>query len=265
MDTKDMAIYAENVKKKVRLGVLDRRAFREDVSSKFSKGKTQDSSQYLMAVDGVSFVIKKGERVGLIGRNGAGKSTLLKMICRITEPTEGFIGVNGRVTSMLEIGVGFHSELTGKDNIYLSGSILGMSKSEIDERLDEIIAFSGLEEFMDTPVKRYSTGMYLRLAFAVSAHLRADIVILDEVLAVGDLEFQKKCIATMKEIALEEQRTVLYVSHNMETVKELCNRCLVMDKGKIVFDGPVEESIAVYKKLMAIDSDSLEGVENAQG
>ena len=198
------------------------------------------------ALDDVSVEVKKGETLGIIGANGAGKSTLLKLISRITTPTRGEIFIDGKVASLLEVGTGFHPELTGRENIYLNGSILGMSRKEIDSKLNSIIEFSECEQFIDTPVKRYSSGMYVKLAFSVSAHLDADILIMDEVLAVGDVKFQHKCLDKMREIAAQEQRTILYVSHNMESVRRLCKRCIILDHGKIVYDGDTDEACKRY-------------------
>jgi lipopolysaccharide transport system ATP-binding protein len=195
----------------------------------------------------VSFEVKPGEVVGVIGRNGAGKSTLLKILSRITEPTAGYGDIRGRVGSLLEVGTGFHPELTGKENIYLNGAILGMRRSEIERQFDEIVAFAEVEKFIDTPVKHYSTGMYLRLAFAVAAHLEPEILLVDEVLAVGDLAFQKKCLGKMGEVA-QQGRTVLFVSHNMSAVKELCQRGILLEFGKVVFNGESALCIAEYMK-----------------
>ena len=200
----------------------------------------------ILALDGVTLDVREGEALGIIGKNGAGKSTLLKILCQITAPTEGEIAYRGRIASMLEVGIGFHGEMTGRENIYLNGAILGMTKAEIDAKLQDIIDFSEVEEFIDTPVKRYSSGMFVKLAFSVAAHLDSEILIMDEVLAVGDQDFQKKCLKKMKEAAQIDGRTVLYVSHNMETIRRLCNRCIVLDEGLIVFDGDVDQAIAVY-------------------
>jgi lipopolysaccharide transport system ATP-binding protein len=198
------------------------------------------------ALKDVSFEIKQGDRVGIIGRNGAGKSTLLKILSRITEPTTGRITINGRVASLLEVGTGFHPELTGRENIFLNGAILGMGKEEIKRKFDEIVAFAEVEKFLDTPVKRYSSGMYVRLAFAVAAHLEPEILIIDEVLAVGDLRFQKKCLGKMQDVSEREGRTVLFVSHGMATVRKLCSRALLLEGGLIKIDGDVNEGIDCY-------------------
>lgn len=197
------------------------------------------------ALSDVSFSINQGERVGIIGRNGAGKSTLLKLLSRITTPTKGKIELRGRVASLLEVGTGFHPELTGRENVYLNGAILGMSRSEIRRKFDEIVAFADIEKFLDTPVKRYSSGMYVRLAFAVAAHLESEALLVDEVLAVGDAEFQKKCIYKMSEVA-KGGRTILFVSHNMNAVQNLCNRGIVLNKGSIIFEGNIQKAIDTY-------------------
>jgi lipopolysaccharide transport system ATP-binding protein len=199
-----------------------------------------------MALSDINLTVYRGEALGIIGGNGAGKSTLLKLLSRITAPTTGMIDLYGRVSSMLEVGTGFHGQLTGRENIYMNGAILGMTKAEIDRKIDSIIAFSEMEKFIDTPVKRYSSGMFVRLAFSVAAHLDSEIMIMDEVLAVGDMAFQKKCLARMREAAGQEGRTVLYVSHNMNTIRDLCDRCILLDKGQILFDGDVETAVHLY-------------------
>ena len=209
-------------------------------AKQYTKGDT------FLALDGVNLEVNRGERIGIIGANGAGKSTLLKVLCRITSPTDGRVRFRGRIASMLEVGTGFHAELTGRENIYLNGAILGMTKKEVTSKIDSIIEFSECEKFIDTPVKRYSSGMFVKLAFAVAAHLDAEIMIMDEVLAVGDMHFQKKRIGKMRDLATEEDRTVLYVSHNMNTIRDLCDRCIVLDHGKIVFDGDVEDAVKIY-------------------
>ena len=206
---------------------------KEDPNSKIGQDKYSGDEDHYWALRDISFDIKQGDRIGIIGKNGAGKSTLLKLLSRITAPTEGTIKIKGKVASLLEVGTGFHGELTGKENIYLNGAILGMKKRRIDQKLDEIIAFSGIEHHIDTPVKRYSSGMYVRLAFAVAAHLDSDILIADEVLAVGDAEFQKKALGKMQDLSTGEGRTVLFVSHNMGAVKKLCNCGIVLEMGKI--------------------------------
>lgn len=251
-------IKTENLTKEYKLGVIGSGTLRHDLQSWYARKRGRDdpnlrigANQYsagdrFLALDSLNIEIDRGERVGIIGANGAGKSTFLKLLSRVTSPTDGEIRFRGRIASMLEVGTGFHGELTGRENIYLNGAILGMSKAEITEKIDKIIEFSECEKFIDTPVKRYSSGMFVKLAFAVAAHLDAEILIMDEVLAVGDMQFQKKCIAKMRELALNENRTVLYVSHNMNTIRELCSRCIVLDHGKKIFDGDVESAIKIY-------------------
>ena len=203
----------------------------------------------LVALDDVSFDVQRGEAVGVIGRNGAGKSTLLKILSRITPPSDGYIDLVGSVGSLLEVGTGFHPELTGIENVYLNGAVLGMPPAEVTRRLDEIVAFSEVDNFLDTPVKRYSSGMRVRLAFAVAAHLDPDVLIVDEVLSVGDAGFQRKCMTKMQSVASHEGRTVLYVSHNLVTLENLCERSLLLDRGQLVFDGPTGDAIARYSRL----------------
>ncbi len=209
------------------------------------------------ALKDVSFEIKQGECVGIIGRNGAGKSTLLKILSRITEPTTGLISIKGRVASLLEVGTGFHPELTGRENIYLNGAILGMSRVEIKKKFDEIVAFAEVEKFLDTPVKRYSSGMYVRLAFAVAAHLEPEILVVDEVLAVGDAAFQKKCLGKMGDVATKEGRTVLFVSHNMAVIQKLCSQAIYISQGKIVKQGKVNRIVKSYLSSMESFNDEL--------
>ena len=254
----ELMIKIDNVKKQYRLGAIGGGTLQGDLQSWWAKvrGKEDPNSKIgtkiykknekFMALDGVSFDVKPGERVGIIGHNGAGKSTLLKILSRVTAPTEGQICLNGRVTSMLEVGTGFHGELTGRENIYMNGAILGMTKAEIDSKIDEIIEFSECGQFIDTPVKRYSSGMYVKLAFSVAAHLDSEIMIMDEVLAVGDMAFQKKCLEKMNSVSKEQGRTILYVSHNMNTIRQLCNRCVVLEHGKISYMGDCETAIAKY-------------------
>ena len=253
----ETAIRIENLKKRYRLGAIGgqtlnaelqswwaRKRGKEDPNAKIGQS-AERSGETFWALDGIDLEIKKGEAVGIIGSNGAGKSTLLKILSRVTAPTEGDIWIDGRVASMLEVGTGFHGELTGRENIYMNGAILGMTKKEVDEKIESIIDFSECRQFIDTPVKRYSSGMYVKLAFAVASHLDAEIMVMDEVLAVGDMKFQKKCLGKMGDEA-KGGRTVLYVSHNMATIRNLCTRCIVLDKGKIVFDGDVEKAIEIY-------------------
>ncbi len=220
------------------------------------RGARGSEEEFFWALRNVSFEIEPGEAVGLIGPNGAGKSTLLKVLARITEPTEGRGFVRGRVGSMLEVGTGFHSELTGRENVLLSGAVLGMSRAEILRKFDEIIAFAEVEQFVDTPVKHYSSGMHLRLGFAVAAHLDSNILIVDEVLAVGDERFQRKCIEKMEEVSNRAGRTILFVSHNLAAVRGLCGRCLLLDRGKLLDDGPAADVIAGYVKSMGAASAS---------
>ncbi len=261
----DLAIKVDHIYKQYQLGAIGGTTLKKEIQSKLARlrnkedpnlkigQKAYDKNDRFLALEDVSLTVKKGETIGIIGQNGAGKSTLLKLICRVTAPTRGSIYMNGRLTSMLEVGTGFHNELTGRENVYLNGAILGMSKAEIDEKFDEIVAFSEVGQFIDTPVKRYSSGMKVKLAFAVASHLDSEIMIMDEVLAVGDVSFQNKCIARMKHVASEEDRTILYVSHNMSTVRSLCDRCVVLDHGKLIFEGAVEDAIAVYMKNDALD------------
>ena len=258
MENQELVLKVDNVKKKYRLGVIGggtlqgdlqswwaRIRGKEDPNSKIGEDPTAKNGTF-MALKGISFEVKKGERLGIIGGNGAGKSTTLKILSRVTAPTEGTVYINGRISSMLEVGTGFHPELTGRENIYLNGAILGMTKEEVDRKMEDIIEFSECRQFIDTPVKRYSSGMYVKLAFSVAAHLDSEILIMDEVLAVGDMKFQQKCLKKMREVAENEGRTVLYVSHNMNTIRQLCDRCIVLEKGKIIYNGAVEEAIQIY-------------------
>jgi lipopolysaccharide transport system ATP-binding protein len=207
---------------------------------------TLPTKETFVALKNIDFDIAMGDRLGIIGRNGAGKSTLLKILSRITEPTEGKVTLRGRVASLLEVGTGFHPELTGRENIYLNGAILGMTRSEIRRKFDQIVSFAEVEKFLDTPVKRYSSGMYVRLAFAVAAHLEPEILIIDEVLAVGDVQFQKKCLGKMEDVSKSEGRTILFVSHNLVAVQNLCDKALLLDKGNLVADGPTKAVISQY-------------------
>jgi lipopolysaccharide transport system ATP-binding protein len=210
-------------------------------------GQTNDTREDFWALRDISFELKRGEVLGIIGRNGAGKSTLLKILSRITEPTTGKVRIKGRVASLLEVGTGFHPELTGRENIYLNGAILGMSRVEVKAKFDEMVAFAEVERFLDTPVKRYSSGMYVRLAFAVAAHLEPEILVVDEVLSVGDAQFQKKCLGRMQRVS-REGRTVLFVSHNMVAVRMLCTRAVLLDQAELAYDGDIEQAIAVYQE-----------------
>lgn len=264
MEEKDIAIQITGLKKRYRLGTIGGGTLRGDLQSWWARkrgkedpnkrigAKTYGKNETFMALDGIDLTVYKGERLGIIGHNGAGKSTLLKLLSRVTGPTEGEICLDGRISSMLEVGTGFNGELTGRENIYLNGAILGMTKAEIDSKIEKIIDFSEVRQFIDTPVKRYSSGMYVKLAFAVASHLDSEILIMDEVLAVGDMAFQKKCLDKMSQVSQDEGRTILYVSHNMNTIRQLCDRCIVMDHGKIIFNGDVEEAIGIYMGMVQI-------------
>lgn len=249
----DTVIQVENLGKQYRIGQREsyltfRETITKAVRAPFTRNKgdgNQTDGDLFWALKDVSFEVKRGEVLGIIGRNGAGKSTLLKILTRITEPTEGRATIHGRVASLLEVGTGFHPELTGRENIFLNGAILGMSKREIERKFDEIVAFSEIEKFLDTPVKRYSSGMYVRLAFAVAAHMEPEILLIDEVLAVGDAQFQKKCLGKMGDVA-SEGRTVLFVSHNMAAIQELCSRTIVLAGGHVVEDAPAPKAISDY-------------------
>ena len=241
---KATAISVEQLSKRYTIGTKKADSFRQALGAFFQKKKNKSS---FLAVNDLNFTINKGEVVGIIGKNGAGKSTLLKLLSQITKPSEGTIRINGRVASLLEVGTGFHPELTGRENIFLNGTILGMTRAEVKQKFDEIVAFSGVEQFIDTPVKHYSSGMYVRLAFSVAAHLEPEILIIDEVLAVGDADFQQKCLGKMKSIA-GEGRTVLFVSHNLAAVKELCQKGIVLEKGKLVFIGDSDAAIQAYQQ-----------------
>ena len=258
METNDLAILMRGVKKQYRLGAISGRTLQADLQSWWAKKRGLEDpnlrigvdaskiGELFLALDGIDLSVRQGERLGIIGTNGAGKSTLLKLISRVTAPTEGEIDIWGRVSSILEVGTGFHREMTGRENIYMNGAILGMTRSEIDEQMENIIEFSEIREFIDTPVKRYSSGMFVKLAFSVAAHLKNEIMIMDEVLAVGDMAFQQKCLDRMRQAADDEGRTILYVSHHMHTIRQLCERCVVLDAGHIVFDGDPEQAISIY-------------------
>ncbi|WP_147678590.1 ABC transporter ATP-binding protein [Algibacter pacificus] len=262
MGNKDIILKAENISKQYRLGLVGTGTISHDLNRWWSKirGKedpylkvgesndrsTKGNSEYVWALQDINFEVKRGEVLGIIGKNGAGKSTLLKILSKVTGPTTGEIKTRGRIASLLEVGTGFHGEMTGRENVYLNGAILGMTKKEIASKIDEIIEFSGCQRYIDTPVKRYSSGMTVRLAFAVAAFLEPEILVIDEVLAVGDAEFQKKAIGKMQDISRGEGRTVLFVSHNMAAVKNLCTRAIVLQQGRIVFDGGQNESVDYY-------------------
>jgi lipopolysaccharide transport system ATP-binding protein len=257
-------IRVENISKLYKLGVVSTGTLRDDLAIWFAKiqGKEsplkkvgasnalndKESDGYVWSLKDISFDVKQGEVVGVIGKNGAGKSTLLKILSKITSPTHGRIHIKGRIASLLEVGTGFHSELTGRENIYLNGAILGMTKREIKSKIDEIVEFSGISKYIDTPVKRYSSGMTVRLGFAVAAHLEPEILIVDEVLAVGDAEFQKKCLGKMKDVSVNEGRTVIFVSHNMAAVENLCDRAILLDKGSVFLDSNVKSVTDEYAR-----------------
>jgi lipopolysaccharide transport system ATP-binding protein len=255
----ETAIKVENLSKKYIInhqkGLSSNKSLRESISNtarsvgqtllQSSDKKNNQSREDFWALEDISFEIKQGDRVGIIGRNGAGKSTLLKILSRVTEPTHGKIRIHGRVASLLEVGTGFHQELSGRENIYLNGAILGMGKEEIKRKFDEIISFAEVEKFLDTPVKRYSSGMYVRLAFAVAAHLEPEVLIVDEVLAVGDAQFQKKCLGKMESVA-QEGRTVLFVSHNMQAISTLTCNCIFLRNGKLMMKGSTQSVISEY-------------------
>lgn len=244
--TEEISIRVDAVSKQYKIGKNQSDSLRESLLSSFKKKGASMESFY--ALKDLTFQINKGDVIGIIGKNGAGKSTLLKILSQITKPTRGRIEINGRVASLLEVGTGFHPELTGRENVYLNGTILGMSRQEVKAKFDEIVAFSGVEKFIDTPVKHYSSGMYVRLAFAVAAHLEPEILIIDEVLAVGDAEFQKKCIGKMKDVA-NTGRTVLFVSHNIAAIKALCNKGILIHHGQLLFSGNIDETVNEYYKL----------------
>ncbi len=268
--TDNWMIRVDHVSKQYRLGMIGGGTLRDELQRTAAKlrGK-EDPTQKIgartagkigelfYALDDVSFDVKKGEAVGIIGHNGAGKSTILKLISQVTGPSSGTIELNGRVACMLEVGTGFHHELSGRENIYMNGAILGMTKTEIDRKIEDIIEFSECRQFIDTPVKRYSSGMYVKLAFSVAAHLDSEIMIMDEVLAVGDAKFQEKCLGRMGDEA-HGGRTVLYVSHNMNTIRSLCSRVIVLDHGKKVYDGDVEQGITLYNGLKRLSSSQID-------
>ncbi|MGH7775350.1 MAG: ABC transporter ATP-binding protein [Candidatus Binatia bacterium] len=273
----DLAIRIENLSKRYRIGQREpyyalRDVLTNAIAAPFRRLRSTLNgrrpslgaqrlapSDTLWALKDVSFEVKQGEVVGIIGRNGAGKSTLLKILSRVTKPTAGYAEIQGRAGSLLEVGTGFHPELTGRENIYLNGAILGMRRQEIGRKFDEIVAFAEIEKFIDTPVKRYSSGMYVRLAFAVAAHLEPDILIVDEVLAVGDVGFQKKCLGKMQDVT-QRGHTVLFVSHNMGAIKSLCSRALLLDGGRVVCEGGVDQTIGAYYASMAVTERSQTGV-----
>lgn len=260
----DIAIKLENISKLYRLGEIGTGTLSHDLNRWWHRVKGKEDpyailgeennreskgGDWVWAIKDVSFEVKQGEVMGIIGKNGAGKSTLLKILSRVTAPTTGTIKAKGRIASLLEVGTGFHPELTGRENIFLNGAILGMTKAEIRKKFDEIVAFSGVERYIDTPVKRYSSGMYVRLAFAVAAHLESEILIVDEVLAVGDADFQKKCMGKMGEISNKEGRTVLFVSHNISALRSLCNRGMLLNNGKVVLVDDTDVAVSEYLRF----------------
>jgi lipopolysaccharide transport system ATP-binding protein len=252
----DIAIRVENLSKQYKIGMVKyhHNTLRDQLAESLKalvrgNGRVYHSKDTIWALQDVSFEVKEGEVVGVIGRNGAGKSTLLKILSRITKPTSGYAKIDGRVGSLLEVGTGFHPELTGRENIYLNGAILGMRKLELDRKFDEIVAFAEVEKFLDTPVKHYSSGMYVRLAFAVAAHLELEILLVDEVLAVGDAAFQQKCLGKMRDVA-RAGRTILFISHNLQAVQNLCNRGFFLSRGNIAFVGPVQDAVRYYLKYI---------------
>ena len=277
---KNIAIRAENISKQYRLGEVGTGTISHDLNRFWAKmrrkedpflkiGESNDRSQkggseYVWSLKDINFEIEKGDAVGIIGRNGAGKSTLLKLLSRVTKPTTGHFDVDGRIASLLEVGTGFNPEMTGRENIFLNGAILGMRKHEIKKKFDEIVDFSGVERYIDTPVKRYSSGMYVRLAFAVAAHLESEILIVDEVLAVGDAEFQKKCLGKMGDVSKGEGRTVLFVSHNMTSIQNLCNKALLLENGNIHYTGSCEIAVQKYLRQNTI-SQNFSEAKNRKG
>jgi lipopolysaccharide transport system ATP-binding protein len=257
-------IEVRNLSKKYKIGERQRYlSLRDSVSNLFSKKNTPDGSGQVKgsefwALDDVNFDIQAGESIGIIGRNGAGKSTLLKILSRITPPTKGSVILRGRMASLLEVGTGFHSELTGRENVFMNGSILGLKKREIEAKFDEIVDFSGVEQFIDTPLKHYSSGMQLRLAFAVAAHLEPEILVIDEVLAVGDSIFQQKCMDKMTQLSQTENRTILFVSHNLFAVKQLCKKVILIDKGSLIKNGESQDVIDFYNQRSAIKGKEID-------
>lgn len=272
----EIVIKIENLKKKYRLGVIGGTTLQAELSSWWAKVRKKEDPNSIIGTDpgrvgeqfwalnGINLEVSRGEALGIIGLNGAGKSTLLKILSRVTAPTEGKIKIKGRISSMLEVGTGFHEELTGRENIYLNGAILGMNKLEVDKKIDSIIDFSECRRFIDTPVKRYSSGMYVKLAFAVAAFLDSEIMIMDEVLAVGDMNFQKKCLRKMGDSAQYEGKTILYVSHNMSTIQQLCTRCIVLEKGMVIYDGDVKGAIKIYLGKHLTDYKVYYDLENSK-
>lgn len=268
----EVVLRVENLSKQYRLGKIGTGSLRQDISYWWNHSVlrkqdpffyAEEDERFIWALKDISFELSKGEALGIIGSNGSGKSTLLKIISRITAPTSGFVRGKGTISSILEIGTGFHPELSGRENIFMSGFALGMTKNEIKTKFDEIVAFSGIEKFIDTPVKRYSSGMYVRLAFAVAAHLEPDILIIDEVLAVGDAEFQKKCMGKMQDVSKESGRTVLFVSHNMTAVTNLCSKAIWLEKGILNKMGSAKDVVRAYLEKFARPSEPKEWPETS--
>ena len=272
----ETAVSFENVSKQYRLGTIGTGTLSHDlnrwmlkmrgkedpylkIGEKSTVGSEQLAEEYVWAIRNINLEIKEGEVVGIIGKNGAGKSTLLKILSRITSPTTGRVTAYGRIASLLEVGTGFHPEMTGRENVFMNGAIMGMSKREIRSKFEEIVAFSGVEKFIDTPVKRYSSGMTVRLGFAVAAHMEPEILVVDEVLAVGDAEFQNKCLGKMQDISQGEGRTILFVSHNMTAIERLCKKAVVLENGEIAFNGEVKEGVSYYLDRKAPEGESIVG------
>lgn len=278
-------IKVENLSKLYRLGIIGTRTISEDLNRLWARftGKedpylkigesnnraVKGKSDFVYALKDINFSVQEGERFGIIGKNGAGKSTLLKILSRVSGPSKGLVKIKGRVASLLEVGTGFHPELTGRDNIFLNGSILGMTNQEIKKKFDSIVDFSGVDRYIDTPVKRYSSGMYVRLAFAVAAHLEPEILVVDEVLAVGDAEFQKKCLGKMHDVSEKEGRTVIFVSHNLQAIKKLCQKTLILNNGEVFANGSTEDVLNTYNELIRdiqINADTeTNNVQNRRG
>jgi len=273
---KNIVIKAENLSKQYRLGQMGTGTLSHDLNRLWCKilgkedpylkiGEENDrtsfgKSRYIWALRDINFTVNEGDAIGIIGRNGSGKSTLLKLLSKITKPSTGLVKKKGRIASLLEVGTGFHHEMTGRENIYLNGAIMGMTRKEITKKLDEIVYFSGVERYIDTPVKRYSSGMYVRLAFAVAAHLESEILIVDEVLAVGDADFQKKCLGKMNDIRSGEGRTLLFVSHNMNSIRSICNKGILLKNGILSFQGEVNQTIQEYKEDSAKEKSYVRGI-----
>lgn len=265
----ETAIHVQGLGKQYRVGERERYFALRDVITRaftapFRRISSRRSTDYLWALRDINLNVRHGEVVGLIGRNGAGKTTLLKILSRITRPTAGFAEIDGRVGSLLEVGTGFHPELTGRENVFLSGAILGMRKSEISRKFDEIVSFAGVDQFIDTPLKHFSTGMQMRLAFGIAAHLEPEILLVDEVLAVGDLEFQKKCLGKMEEVS-KGGRTIIFVSHQMNQIRRLCERVVWIDSGQVRLDGPAEVIISAYEQSALLNSQRAQSGVSSQG